>query len=321
MSGATPITYDNLSQGHRRAVRWGPFEHGDVADANRLDQVLRTYRPMAVLHFAAIASVQDSVRDPGRYYANNVANMLVLLNALRRHKVDRVIFSSSAAVYGIPSRLPIDEGHPQNPLNPYGTTKQMCERILRDYAGAYGIRSVALRYFNAAGADPEGEIGEHHEPETHLIPLVLDAALGRRAHVDIYGRSYSTRDGTCERDYVHASDLASAHVLALQYILERPGAHSFNLGNGRGATVREVIQTARRVTQRTIRVRQGEARPGDPPALCADPSRAMTEIGWKPVYADLEIQLRHAWRWHTTLHATHRAATALADEQYLGAAG
>jgi UDP-arabinose 4-epimerase len=312
-AGAIPVTYDNLSHGHRRAVNWGPFERGDVADVVRLDAVFKTYRPSAVMHFAAVTSVQESMIDPGKYFANNVANMLVLLDVLRRNEVDRLILSSTAAVYGIPSRLPIDEAHPQNPLSPYGTTKQMCERILRDYADAYGIRSVSLRYFNAAGADPDGEIGEAHDPETHLIPLVLDAALGRRRWVSVFGRTYSTRDGTCERDYVHVSDLASAHVLALRYVQARPGAHAFNLGNGRGATVLEVIRAARRVTRKAIRVRIAEARPGDPPALCADPSRAMAEIGWRPVYADLEVQVRHAWQWHASLHEGRRFALA-ADE-------
>lgn len=296
-AGLRPVVYDNLSQGHYWAVRWGPFEHGDLADAERLDQVIARYRPIAAMHFAAFTSAGESVAEPDKYYRNNVVGLLGLLEAMRRHGLDRIVFSSSAAVYGTPARVPIVESDPLLPINPYGASKAMCERVLQDFAAAYGIRSVSLRYFNAAGADPEGELGEEHEPETHLIPLVLQAAAGRGPGIAIFGDTYPTRDGTCMRDYIHVSDLATAHVLALRRTDANEGAVAYNLGNGHGFTVREVIQAARRVTGAAIPTRVRDPRPGDPPALLADAQRARTELGWRPVYSDLETQISHAWAW------------------------
>lgn len=300
-SGYRPVSYDNLSNGHEWAVRWGPLERGDLADCVRLGEVLERHRPIAVMHFAALIEAGHSVVDPQRFYANNVVGLLSLLTGMRAHGIHRIVFSSTAAVYGTPERTPIDEGHPLAPINPYGATKMMCERLLADFATPYGIHSVALRYFNAAGADPDGELGEAHDPETHLIPLVLDVAAGRRSHITIFGDDYPTSDGTCTRDYIHVSDLAAAHVLALGRVREAGGVDAFNLGNGRGFTVREVIEAARAVTGRAIHTRVAGRRAGDPPVLVADSSRARRVLGWRPVHAALERQIEHAWRWQESL--------------------
>lgn len=305
-AGYLPVTYDNLSQGHRWAVRWGPLEVGDIEDHNRLQQVMERYRPFAVMHFAALIAAGESVADPTRYYKNNVARLLILLDAMRRKKIDRIVFSSTAAVYGTPERTPIDEKHPLAPINPYGMSKLMGERILRDCAAAHGLRSIALRYFNAAGADPDGEIGESHEPETHLIPIVLEAAAGARSHVAVFGTDYPTIDGTCVRDYVHVTDLASAHVSALTRLEGASGPEAFNLGNGNGFTVREVVAAAERVSGAKIKVKLEPRRAGDPPILVADASHARTELGWQPAYSALDTQIGDAWRW--TLGWPHRQA-------------
>src|SRR3546814_104963 len=289
--------YDNLVHGHRWAVRWGPLEEGELADGERLDAVIQAHRPTAVLHFAAYTAAGESVAEPGKYYANNVYGLLSLLGAMRRARLDRLVFSSTAAVYGTPRHVPIDEQHPQAPINPYGASKMMAERLLADFAAAHGIRSVALRYFNAAGADPAGEIGEAHDPETHLIPIVLEAAAGIRREVAVFGDGYDTRDGTCVRDYVHVADLADAHVLALRWLAGQGGAHAFNLGNGQGFTVREVIEAARRVTGRHIAMRVEGARAGDPATLVADSARACAVLGWRPRRQALDTQLTDAWRW------------------------
>lgn len=296
-AGFLPVTYDNLSQGHRWAVRWGPLEIGDIENGDRLLQVMDRYRPIAVMHFAALTAAGESVTEPTKYYRNNVARFLVLLDAMRRRKIDRIVFSSTAAVYGIPERIPIGENHPLAPINPYGMGKLVGERILQDCAAAHGLRSIALRYFNAAGADPDGVIGESHEPETHLIPIVLAAAAGERPHVAVYGADYPTADGTCIRDYVHVSDLATAHVLALARLEGWHGAEVFNLGNGHGFSVREVIAAAQRATAVQIPVKVEPRRAGDPPVLVADASRARTELGWRPVHSDLDSQIGSAWRW------------------------
>jgi UDP-arabinose 4-epimerase len=297
-AGYTPISFDNLVYGHRWAARWGPLEEGDINDRARLDAVIATWRPSAVLHFAAYAYVGESVTDPGKYYRNNVAGTLTLLEALRDHGITRLIFSSTCATYGLPLEIPIPETHPQNPINPYGASKLMIERMLADFEVAHSLRSIALRYFNAAGADPDGEIGEAHDPETHLIPLVLDAAAGRRPTITVFGDDYATPDGTCIRDYIHVTDLADAHVLALQ-ALERGGASdAFNLGNGQGFSVREVIDHARRITGRDIPVTIGPRRPGDPPRLVGDATRARKILGWQPRYADLDAIVKTAWAWH-----------------------
>ena len=297
-AGYIPVTYDNLCAGHAWAVRWGPLEGGDLIDAGRLDEVMRQYKPAAVIHLAGLIVVSESVKDPAQYYLNNVNGSIGLLDAMRRNGVERIVFSSSAAVYGEPEITPMPETHPQQPLNPYGTSKLMIERVLQDYARAYNLHSVSLRYFNAAGADASGEIGEAHPVETHLIPLVLEAAAGKRHSVAIYGDDYPTRDGTCIRDYIHVSDLAEAHVLALRYLDNSVGAHAFNLGNGAGTTVREVIDVARRITGGTIPVRIEPPRPGDPAILLADPSRARRLLGWQPTQSGLEQMVSSAWDWH-----------------------
>jgi UDP-arabinose 4-epimerase len=296
-AGYRPVTYDDLSTGHDWAVRWGPFERGDLADRRRLAAAMSKHRPVAVVHLAGRIIASESVSDPATYYRANVLSTLSLLDQMRSSGIERVVFSSSAAVYGEPQSIPMAEDHPRQPVSPYGASKLMAERILADYAGAFGLRSASLRYFNAAGADPEGEIGEAHPVETHLIPLVLDAAAGRQPDVAICGTDYPTRDGTCLRDYVHVSDLARAHVLALTHLEEAAGAHVFNLGAGKGATVREVIETAVRVTGRTIAVRVKPRRPGDPAALLADAARARQILGWRPAFPTLEAQIATAWNW------------------------
>ena len=252
-AGYQPVVYDDLIYGHRNFAKWGPFEEGDIADVRRLYEVLDKYRPDAVLHFAAFAYVGESVEDPAKYYRNNVIGSITLLEAVHRAGIEKFVFSSTCATYGIPKEIPISEDHPRHPINPYGRSKLMIENILEDFNKAYGIRSISLRYFNAAGADPDCEIGEDHTPETHLIPLVLDVAAGKRSHVCIHGDDYDTPDGTCIRDYVHVSDLADAHVLALQALEAGRGNDAFNLGNGQGFSVREIIDAAEKVTGKSIK--------------------------------------------------------------------
>ncbi len=296
-AGYTPVTYDNLVYGHRWAVRWGPLEVGDIADRARLDAVIAQYRPAAVMHFAAYAYVGESVQDPGKYYRNNVAGTLTLLEAMRDHGIDTLIFSSTCATYGIPDQVPIAEDHPQRPINPYGASKWMIERILQDFDAAHGLRSIALRYFNAAGADPDGDIGEAHDPETHLIPLVLDAAAGKRPAITVYGDDYDTPDGTCIRDYIHVTDLANAHVVALKALQAGPATTAYNLGNGQGFSVREVIAAAEAVTGRPVPVHIGARRSGDPARLVGDARRIRQALGWTPRHQALEAMLATAWRW------------------------
>jgi len=297
-AGFLPVVYDNLRHGHRWAVKWGPLVEGDLADAAALGQALQSWQPVAVMHFAGLISVGESVADPFRHYRTNVAGSLSLLEAMRAHGVGRIVFSSTAAIYGVPLTVPIPEDHPQQPINPYGATKQVVERMLQEGADAYGLSFVALRYFNAAGADPDAEIGEAHDPETHLIPLVLDAAAGRRAGIDIFGDDYDTPDGTCIRDYIHVADLADAHVGALRWLLGGGQQAFLNLGNGNGFSVREVVETARRVTGRPIPVNIRPRRDGDPPALVGDARAARDLLGWQPQRAALEVQVADAWRWH-----------------------
>ena len=298
-AGYTPVAYDNLVYGHREAVRWGPLEVGDIADRERLDAVIEQYRPEAVMHFAAYAYVGESVQDPAKYYRNNVAGTLTLLEALVHHCIGRIVFSSTCATYGIPERTPIDEDHPQHPINPYGATKLMIERMLQDFDAAYGLRSVSLRYFNAAGADPDGEIGEDHDPETHLIPLALQAALGQCEALQIFGTDYPTPDGSCIRDYIHVTDLAQAHVLALDYLANGGATTALNLGTGHGHSVLEVIEAARSVSGREILTRLVDRRPGDPPVLTAAADKARSLLSWQPRHTDLAEMLRHAWNWHS----------------------
>jgi len=297
-AGHTPVTYDNLSRGHREFARWGPLEVGDLGDAAKLDAVFARHRIEAVMHFAALAYVGESVEQPALYYRNNVGGTLELLEAMRRAGVQRLVFSSTCATYGVPERMPITEDLPQQPINPYGATKLMIERVLRDYDPAYGLRSVALRYFNAAGCDPDGEVGEDHEPETHLIPRVLMAADGMLPRIDVFGTDYPTPDGTCLRDYIHVADLADGHVRALDYLQRGGASTAINLGTGRAFSVREVIAAAERVTGRRIPVHEGPRRAGDPPVLVADATRARTVLGFAPRFTEIEPIVATAWRWH-----------------------
>lgn len=301
--GFKTVVFDNLDRGHRELVKWGEFVEGDLADREALRACFRRYPIRSVMHFSAFTYVGESVEDPGKYYRNNVANALNLLSVMREFGTDRFIFSSSCAVFGVPETVPMAEDHPKRPVNPYGRTKWMIEMILEDYARAYGLKYAILRYFNAAGADPEGEIGEWHDPETHLIPLALDGALGTRPNVRIFGTDYDTHDGTCVRDYIHVFDLAEAHVLALRRLLDGSASDSFNLGNGRGFSVREVIETARRITGRTIPVIEGPRREGDPPMLVGSSEKAKRVLGWSPRYPDLEVILETAWKWHRLLNS------------------
>jgi UDP-glucose-4-epimerase GalE len=266
-AGYTPVTYDNLVYGHPEAVKWGPLVKGDIGDRTQLEMVMQKYNPFAVMHFAAYAYVGESVEHPVKYYRNNVAGTLSLLESMKSCSIDKIIFSSTCATYGMPDQIPIDEKHPQNPINPYGRSKLMIEWILQDFATAYDLKFVSLRYFNAAGADPDAEIGEDHDPETHLLPLVLDVALGSRNRLEIYGTDYDTSDGTCIRDYIHVSDLADAHLLALEYLNDGGQSDVFNLGNGNGFSVKEVVAAAMKVTGCDIPCLESERRPGDPAVL------------------------------------------------------
>jgi UDP-glucose 4-epimerase len=303
-AGHHPVTYDNLVTGFRDAVPGGAFVQADVGDAVAVESALRTYAIDAVMHFASYIQVGESVRAPGKYYRNNFANTLVLLDAMVRANVSRFIFSSTAAVFGEPEYVPIDEAHPQRPINPYGASKQMVERALADYDRAHGLTSVALRYFNAAGAHPNAHIGERHEPETHLIPLLLQAASGRRERVAVYGRDYDTPDGTCIRDYVHVVDLCSAHLLALDWLARGGATRAFNLGNGGGFSVLEVVDAVRRVTGREVPIEDAPRRPGDPARLVADSRRIREALGWSPRYADLGTIVAHAWAFECRAHAS-----------------
>lgn len=296
--GFEPVTFDNLSKGHSDAVRWGPLEVGDLLDPNRIEEVLASHAPAAVVHFAGRIEVGESMAQPELYYRNNVVGTMNLLEMMVRHGVRHFVFSSTCAVYGVPQAVPINEDHPTNPINPYGRTKLIVEQMLRDIGAAHGISSVCLRYFNAAGADPDGDLGEAHDPETHLIPLVLDAALGRRPSITIFGDDYDTPDGTCVRDYIHIEDLAEAHRLALEYLAGGGTSRALNLGTGTGHSVREVVDIAAKISGRPIEAILGERRAGDPPRLVADPTRAKAVLGWEPRLSDLETILRHAWAWH-----------------------
>lgn len=297
-AGDEVVIFDNLIYGHRELAQGERLIVGELENTALLQEVFAEHKFDAVMHFAAFAYVGESVENPSKYYRNNVAATLNLLDAMREAKVNRFIFSSTCATYGEPKEIPIPESHPQNPINPYGASKVMVERILQDYAVAYGLKFVALRYFNAAGADESGEIGEDHNPETHLIPLVLDAALGRRNHITIYGTDYDTPDGTCVRDYIHVTDLANAHVLGLKYLNEGGASDVFNLGNGNGFSVREVIDTARKVTGREIPVVEGARRAGDPAKLIGSAEKAKRVLGWKPKFNHLETIISTAWKWH-----------------------
>jgi len=297
-NGIKTVVFDNLSTGHRRLARWGEFFKGDLARPADLARCFKKYKISAVMHFSAFAFVGESFADPAKYYCNNVGNTLNLLNAMRAAGVAKFIFSSSCAVYGEPACLPMKENLPFNPVNPYGRTKKMVEDILADYSAAYGLKYAALRYYNAAGADPDGETGELHNPETHLIPLVLAAAAGRLKDIKVFGSDYKTPDGTCLRDYIHVTDLASAHLLALRYLEKGGSSGGFNLGNGKGYSVLQVIKTAEKVTGGKVKIVKAPRRAGDPAALVASSFLIKKKMGWKPRYAGLEEIVRTAWEWH-----------------------
>lgn len=300
--GYDTIVFDNLVYGHREFVKWGRFIQGDLSDTAAINQVFDENKIDAVFHFAAYAYVGESVKEPAKYYHNNVTCTLNLLEAMRKHGCDKIVFSSTCATYGIPETVPITEDMPQNPINPYGATKLMVERIFKDYAAAYGLKFAVLRYFNAAGADPDGEIGEWHNPETHLIPLVLDAASGARESIKVFGTDYPTPDGTCVRDYIHVYDLATAHLLALEHLNHGGKSDFFNLGNAKGTSVLEVIEAVKKVTGKTFRVDYDPRRPGDPPMLVGSSEKATTVLGWEPKYADIESIVAHAWNWYQKLN-------------------
>lgn len=297
-AGFTPVVFDNLIYGHRDSVRWGPLVLADLLDQHAIASAISEFQPIAVMHFAAYAYVGESVQNPGKYYRNNVVGSLNLLEAMRESGLKKIIFSSTCATYGLPQEDLISETHGQNPINPYGTSKLMIEQMLRDFDLAHDFRSICLRYFNAAGADANAEVGEEHDPETHLIPLVLDVASGLRDSITIFGDDYATPDGSCIRDYVHVSDLADAHVLALKALLNDAQTTAYNLGNGQGYSVKEVIAAARIVTGRNVSVNIGARRAGDPPRLVGDATLIKNTLGWKPIYAALPDIIGSAWRWH-----------------------
>jgi len=297
-AGHQPITLDNLSKGHRELLPGGDFIQGDIQDSGLLDQVFSTHAIDAVMHFAALIEVGESVQRPLAYYRNNVSATANLLEAMVRHDVRRFIFSSSAAVYGEPEYTPIDEHHSLRPTSPYGETKLYVENILRACDRAYGLKSVCLRYFNAAGADPSGAIGERHDPESHLIPLIMQVALGQRDSIAIYGTDYPTPDGTCVRDYIHVNDLAAAHLLAIEALAQGGARRVYNLGNGSGFSVRQVIETVRKITGHPIPAEETPRRPGDPAVLIASSDNIIKDLNWQPRFDDLEEIVRTAWNWH-----------------------
>lgn len=297
--GLNPVVLDNLSYGHKEAVQWGPLYEGELDDENLLAGIFKKHDIKAVMHFAAFCYVGESVTDPLKYYQNNVASTLGLLSSMLGNGVDKLIFSSTCATYGEPNSLPMSESHSQHPINPYGRSKLMMENILDDLDPAYGLKSVCLRYFNAAGADPEGELGEDHDPETHLIPLVLRTALGLQGELTVFGNDYPTEDGTCIRDYIHITDLAQAHYLALLHLLDGGESKKYNLGNGSGYSILDVINTARRITGRDINYSFADRRDGDPAVLVGSAEKAAHELGWKPEFNSLETILETAWNWHS----------------------
>ena len=301
--GYRVVVLDDLSNGFADAVVDAAFVRGSIGDVVVLDRLFAEHHIDAVLNFASFIQVGESVQHPSRYYLNNVGNTLILLDAMVRHGVKKLVFSSTAAIFGNPEYTPIDEVHPKAPINPYGRSKWIVEQLLQDYAAAYGLHSVCLRYFNAAGAEPEALLGERHEPETHLIPLILQAASGRRSHVTVFGTDYPTEDGTCVRDYIHVEDLAQAHWLALRYLDNYDSSAAFNLGNGSGYSIRQVINTVRAVTGRDFRVDFGARRDGDPSVLVADSRLARQKLNWNPQYSSLDDIIQHAWAWERKHHS------------------
>jgi len=301
-AGYTPVTYDNLSTGWEDAVQFGPFEKGDLNDRERLDQIFAAYQPAAILHFAALSQVGESMREPGLYWHNNVAGSLTLFQAAVEAGCLDVVFSSTCATYGDQDNVVLDESSARRPINAYGSSKRAVEDILRDFEAAYGLRHVIFRYFNVAGADPEAEVGEFHQPETHLVPLILDAIDGKRDALTIFGTDYETPDGTCIRDYVHVMDLVDAHLQGLKWLEEGKESRAFNLGTGSGFSVREVIDRAAAMTGREVPTIEGLRRPGDCTKLVSGSTRAVSELGWSPARSTLEQMIGDAWRWHQTGH-------------------
>ncbi len=314
LAGLMPIVYDNLVMGHKDFVRWGPFEYGDIRDGERLKEVFELYNPQAVFHFAAFGYVGESVINPAKYYENNVAGTISLLNVMKESGVKKIVFSSTCATYGISAASTISEDTIQQPINPYGMSKLMIEKILKDYDSAYGIKHVIFRYFNAAGCDLDCEIGEDHDPEYHLIPLVLDVALGKRSCMTIFGSDYDTSDGTCVRDYLHVSDIAQAHLCALHYLDEKYQSDYLNLGIGKGFSVKDVIAAVQSITGKNIATKTVARRPGDPPTLVADASKANRVLGWVPKYDKLDIMIKHAWAWHQKRFIREREC----DKNFIG---
>lgn len=296
-AGFLPVTYDNLSKGHRWAVKWGPLIEADIHDRVALQKAFQKYGPIAVIHLASFINVRESLVDPGKYYHNNVAGSLSLIEEMCASGIKRLVFSSTASVYGAPQYLPIDEKHPKNPLHAYGKSKHMVEEMLKDFFVSHCLSSLSLRYFNASGADATGEIGEAHDPETHLVPLVLLTALKKRAQLTIYGNDYPTPDGTAIRDYIHVTDLAEAHVKAVQYLLAHEICTQLNLGTGQGYSVQELIRAVEKVTGRSVKAELGKKSP-DSPVLVADATKAQETLDWKPNHSDLETIIQTAWRWH-----------------------
>ncbi len=303
-AGFLPVTFDDLSTGHEAAVRYGPLERGDLMDADRLAEVFATHRPVAVMHFAALSLVGESMKDPGRYWRVNVTGALNLIEGALAADCRNFIFSSTCATYGDQDGVLLDESTVQAPINAYGASKRAIEDILRDFGASHGLAHVIFRYFNVAGADPEGEVGEIHEPETHLIPLMLQATLGRRPALRLHGTDYPTPDGTCIRDYVHVADLARAHVLGLEWLLAGKGSRDFNLGSGSGFSVREVIAAAEAVTGRPVPMTEGPRRPGDAARLVSASNRAVEELGWVPERSTLQTMIADAWEWERRRNAT-----------------
>ncbi|MBD2570870.1 UDP-glucose 4-epimerase GalE [Anabaena lutea] len=304
-AGYQVVILDNLVYGHRDLVEkvlQVELIEGDIEDRPLLDHLFKTHDVAAVMHFSAYTYVGESVTNPAKYYRNNVVGTLTLLEAMLAASIQKFVFSSTCATYGVPEFIPLTEEHPQHPINPYGTTKLMVEQILSDFDVAYGLKSVRFRYFNAAGADPNGLLGEDHNPESHLIPLVLMTALGKRESISIFGTDYSTSDGTAIRDYIHVSDLADAHILGLEYLLQGGESEVFNLGNGNGFSVREVIAAAQEVTGKIIPVQECDRRPGDSPILIGTSEKAKKVLGWKPQYPDIKDIVAHAWQWHQKRH-------------------
>ena len=297
-AGHQPVVLDNFVQGHRWAVKWGPLVTGDISDAELVRRTVHDFSIKAVIHFAAHAYVGESVQNPRKYFQNNVSDTLAFLNTLLDTGVDKIVFSSSCSTYGIPRNLPIKEDDPQQPINPYGASKLVIENVLRWYGDAYELRSMCLRYFNAAGADPEGELGEEHNPETHLIPLVIAAAQHKIREVEIFGTDYETKDGTAVRDYIHVTDLAAAHVKALSYLLRGGSNDRMNLGTGQGHTIREVVSAVEAVSGKSVSYRESPRRAGDPAALIADPTRARSTLEWIPKFSDLRTIVETAWHWY-----------------------